>query len=239
MTAEAPAVVPAVVEMIAVTKIYAGIRPVAALRRCDLRIERGDYVAVMGPSGSGKSTLLNLLGLLDEPTTGDYRLDGVSTRGLSEAERCGLRAWRIGFVFQAFHLVSYRSAVENVATGLLYQRCSRRERRRRSIEVLERVGLGSRMWATPTELSGGERQRVAIARALVRRPALVLCDEPTGNLDTTTGGHVLDLIDELSGEGLTVVVITHDHDVARRAGQVVEIRDGAVAPVAATAEAHP
>lgn len=217
-----------VVDMIGVSKTYSSTRPVAALEGCDLRINGGEYVAVMGPSGSGKSTLLNLLGLLDEPTAGEYRLDGEATAGLSETERCWLRAWRIGFVFQSFHLVAYRSAVENVETGLLYQKVGRRERRRRSIEVLERVGLTSRMWATPGELSGGERQRVAIARALVRRPALVLCDEPTGNLDTATGEQVLGLIDELSADGLTVIVITHDPSVARRAGRTVEIRDGQV-----------
>jgi putative ABC transport system ATP-binding protein len=217
-----------VVEMTDVAKTYEGARPVTALRDCNMRIETADYVAVMGPSGSGKSTLLNLLGLLDEPTSGEYLLDGQPTTQLSEARRCDVRAYQIGFVFQAFHLVSYRSAVENVETGLLYQRLRHRERRERAIEVLERVGLGSRMWATPTELSGGERQRVAIARALVRLPALVLCDEPTGNLDTRSGGHVLDLLDELSADGLTIVVITHDAAVASRAERVVEIRDGLV-----------
>ena len=182
----------------------------------------------MGPSGSGKSTLLNVLGLLDEPSTGEYRLDGQPTAGLSERARSGLRAYLIGFVFQAFHLVGYRTAVENVETGLLYQRVKRKERQRRAIEVLDQVGLADRMWATPTQMSGGERQRVALARALVRRPALVLCDEPTGNLDTATGIQVLKLIDELHREGLTVVVITHDPEVGQRAQRIVEIRDGIV-----------
>jgi putative ABC transport system ATP-binding protein len=218
----------AVVEMRGITKTYAAHPPVLALRECDLRIERGEYVAIMGPSGSGKSTLLNVLGLLDEPSTGEYRLDGEPTAGLSERSRSGLRAYLIGFVFQAFHLVGYRTAVENVEAGLLYQRVGRRERQRRAVEVLGQVGLTERMWATPTQMSGGERQRVAIARALVRRPALVLCDEPTGNLDTATGAQVLELIDDLHGEGLTVVVITHDHEVAERAQRVVEIRDGVV-----------
>jgi putative ABC transport system ATP-binding protein len=211
-----------------ITKTYRAVPPVPALRECDLRIDEGEYVAVMGPSGSGKSTLLNVLGLLDEPTTGEYRLDGEATSGISERERSGLRAYRIGFVFQAFHLVGYRTAVENVETGLLYQRVRRKERRRRAIEVLEQVGLADRMWATPTQMSGGERQRVALARALVRRPALVLCDEPTGNLDTATGHQVLALIDELHREGLTVVVITHDREVGGRAERIVEIRDGVV-----------
>lgn len=217
-----------VVEMTGVTKTYQAVPPVEALRDCELRIARGEYLAIMGPSGSGKSTLLNMLGLLDEPSTGEYRLDGRPTAGLSEGARCGLRAFRIGFVFQAFHLVSYRTAVENVETGLLYQHVHRKERERRAMEVLDRVGLSARIWATPAQMSGGERQRVALARALVRRPALVLCDEPTGNLDSATGGQVLALIDELHREGLTVIVITHDQGVGARSQRVVEIRDGVV-----------
>jgi putative ABC transport system ATP-binding protein len=217
-----------VVEMRGISKTYRANPPVLALRECDLRIGRGDYVAIMGPSGSGKSTLLNVLGLLDEPSTGEYRLDGEQTSGLSERARSGLRAYLIGFVFQAFHLVGYRTAVENVETGLLYQKVGRKERQRRAIEVLGQVGLTERMWATPSQMSGGERQRVALARALVRRPALVLCDEPTGNLDTATGAQVLELVDELHREGLTVVVITHDHEVAGRAQRIIEIRDGVV-----------
>lgn len=217
-----------VVELTAVTKTYPSEPPVAALKDCELRIDAGEYVAIMGPSGSGKSTLLNVLGLLDEPSTGEYRLDGLPTAGLSERERSGVRAYRIGFVFQAFHLVGYRSAVENVEIGLLYQRVGRRDRRRRAIEVLDQVGLADRMWATPSQMSGGERQRVALARALVRRPALVLCDEPTGNLDTATGEQVLELVDDLHRDGLTVVVITHDREVGDRAQRIVEIRDGIV-----------
>lgn len=217
-----------VVEMSGLTKTYEGVRPIDALVACDLRIERGEYLAIMGPSGSGKSTLLNILGLLDEPTTGEYLLGGRPTAALSEPQRCDLRAHEIGFVFQSFHLVGYRSAVENVETGLLYQRVRRKERRQRAVDVLEHVGLTERMWATPGEMSGGERQRVAVARALVRRPALVLCDEPTGNLDTHSGGQVLDLLDELSADGLTIVVITHDPTVAARTGRQVEISDGHV-----------
>lgn len=223
-----PEAAPPVVEMRGITKTYEGARPVTALRDCDLRIDRGEYVAIMGPSGSGKSTLLNLLGLLDEPTVGEYLLDGRPTALFSEGRRCDVRAHEIGFVFQSFHLVAYRTAVENVETGLLHQRVRRRERRARAVEVLERVGLAERMWATPPEMSGGERQRVAVARALVRQPALVLCDEPTGNLDTRSGGQVLDLLDELSTAGLTIVVITHDPVVAARARRLVEIRDGRV-----------
>jgi len=214
--------------MSGLAKTYEGARPIDALVGCDLRIERGEYLAIMGPSGSGKSTLLNILGLLDVPTTGEYLLDGAPTAALSEPQRCDLRAHEIGFVFQSFHLVGYRSAVENVETGLLYQRVRRNERRQRAIDVLEHVGLAERMWATPGEMSGGERQRVAVARALVRRPALVLCDEPTGNLDTHTGGQVLDLLDELIADGLTIVVITHDPTVAARTSRLVEISDGHV-----------
>lgn len=218
--------VPPAVELVAVTKTYPGVLPVEALIDVDLRIDSGDYVAVMGPSGSGKSTLLNVLGLLDEPTGGEYRLAGLPTASLSERQRCGLRAHEIGFVFQSFHLVGYRTAVENVETGLLYQGWSRRRRREAAIEVIERVGLGERMWAIPPELSGGERQRVAIARALVRHPTLILCDEPTGNLDTATGERILDLLDELHADGMTIVVITHDADVANRARRHLELHDG-------------
>lgn len=217
-----------VVAMHGITKTYDGVRPVTALSDCNLRIDRGEYVSIMGPSGSGKSTLLNILGLLDEPTTGEYLLDGQPTAALAERQRCDARAHDIGFVFQSFHLVSYRSAVENIETGLLYQRVRPRERRQQAIEVLERVGLADRMWATPPEMSGGERQRVAVARALVRRPALVLCDEPTGNLDSRSGEQVLDLLDELSSEGLTIVVITHDTDVGQRTPRRIEISDGRV-----------
>ncbi|MDQ3402155.1 MAG: ABC transporter ATP-binding protein [Actinomycetota bacterium] len=209
-----------------VRRTYGDGRLVEALKPCDLRIDTGEHVAVMGPSGSGKSTLLNILGLLDVPSAGEYLLDGQSTADLGEAERSGLRACRIGFVFQSFHLVAYRSAVENVETGLLYQRVKRRERRERSIETLERVGLADRMWATPTELSGGERQRVAIARALVRRPGLLLCDEPTGNLDSATGKQVLGLLDELHDEGQTIVMITHDPSVAAHSDRIVTLHDG-------------
>jgi putative ABC transport system ATP-binding protein len=216
----------AVVDLDGVAKTYPGVRPVEALRPCTLRIAGGEYVAVVGPSGSGKSTLMNLLGLIDTPTAGTYRFRGIDVSTMKEAQRCGLRAHHIGFVFQSFHLVGYRTAVENVESGLLYQRVSPKVRRQRAEAVLERVGLTSRMWATPPELSGGERQRVAIARALVRQPALVLCDEPTGNLDSETGTQVLELLAGLHRDGVTIVVITHDPIVASRAQRVIEIRDG-------------
>jgi putative ABC transport system ATP-binding protein len=209
---------------------YPGPPPVPALRPSDLTIWPGELVALTGPSGSGKSTLLNLLGLLDRPTTGVYRLDGVDVTGLSEAQRAGIRAQRIGFVFQAFHLLAHRSAVDNVALGLLYRGARRQQRVAVAVEALERVGLSHRRHALPTTLSGGERQRVAIARALVGRPRLLLCDEPTGNLDSTTAAGVLDLIGDLHRDGMTVLLITHDPAVAARAGRSIRIRDGQVNP---------
>ncbi|MFI0367620.1 ABC transporter ATP-binding protein [Actinomadura sp. 1N219] len=206
-----------------------------ALHEADLVIERGELVAIVGPSGSGKSTLLNLLGLLDRPSSGAYRLDGVDVAPLSEAERTALRGQRIGFAFQAFHLLPYRSAVENVMLAQLYapgRRSGRRSkgqragRREAAQAALRRVGLGHRMDALPSRLSGGERQRVAIARALVNEPSLLLCDEPTGNLDSETSATVLELLEALHRSGQTVVVITHDAEVARRAERIVTIRDG-------------
>jgi putative ABC transport system ATP-binding protein len=220
-----PAAVP-VVELSDVTKTYTSALPVTALREVNLTVQRGDYVAIMGPSGSGKSTLLNILGLLDEPTSGEYRLNGQPTSTLNERDRCAIRAHDLGFVFQSFHLVNYRTAAENVETGLLYQHVPARQRRQRAHEVLTQVGLEPRMHATPNEMSGGERQRVAIARALIRRPALVLCDEPTGNLDTTSGNQILDLLDRLVDDGLTVIIITHDPTVAARTHHQATITDG-------------
>lgn len=218
------------VAMSGVSKTYSGSPTVTALHPSDLTVGRGDYVAIMGPSGSGKSTLLNLLGLIDEPSSGEYLLDGQPTASLSERARSNLRAYHIGFVFQSFHLVSYRTAVENVAAGLLYQHVRAAERTRRAVDELDRVGLSHRLRATPNEMSGGECQRVALARALVRRPSLVLCDEPTGNLDTATGAQVMDLIDALHAAGQTIVVITHDAAVGRRAERRIEIRDGVIVP---------
>jgi putative ABC transport system ATP-binding protein len=209
-----------------IERTYPGPPPVAALRRTDLSVERGEYVAVVGPSGSGKSTLLNLLGLLDRPTAGRYELDGVDTARLSEAERAAVRAQKIGFVFQAFHLLPYRSAEENVMLAQLYVPDAGPGRRASARRVLGLVGLSHRMEGVPTTLSGGERQRVAIARALVNRPSLLLCDEPTGNLDSNTADRILDLLDELHRSGQTLVVITHDGNVARRAQRTVTIRDG-------------
>ncbi|WP_411071653.1 ABC transporter ATP-binding protein [Streptomyces sp. cmx-4-25] len=217
---------PPVIEFRQVGLTYPGPPPVPALVPCDLRIGRGEFVTVVGPSGSGKSTFLNIAGLLDAPTTGTYLLDGIDTGTLRDGDRTALRGRRIGFVFQSFHLLPHRSALENVTLAMVYNGFRRRERAGLAHEALDRVGLGHRVHALPTRLSGGERQRVAIARALVARPSLLLCDEPTGNLDSANAETVLALLDELHRDGMTVLVITHDPDVARRGGRTVAIRDG-------------
>ncbi|HUN38199.1 MAG TPA: ABC transporter ATP-binding protein [Trebonia sp.] len=217
---------PPVIELRGLARTYPGPPPVAALRPTDLVIAAGEYVAVTGPSGSGKSTLLHLLGLLDWPTAGCYLLDGADTSRMRDAERCALRGSRIGFVFQSFHLLPYRTAVENVQLAQLYNQTSRSGRARAAIEALRSVGLGHRLDALPTRLSGGESQRVAIARALVNRPSLLLCDEPTGNLDSANAATIMSLLGELNQAGFTVVVITHDRGVAARAGRTVSIMDG-------------
>lgn len=206
-----------VIEFRGIGLTYPGPPPVAALRACDLTVGRGEFVAVVGPSGSGKSTFLNIVGLLDAPTGGTYLLDGIDTGALRDADRTALRGLRIGFVFQSFHLLPQRSALENVTLALVYDGTPRRERRARARHALEQVGLGHRIDALPTRLSGGERQRVAIARALVTRPSLLLCDEPTGNLDTANADSVLALLERLHADGMTVLVITHDPLVAARA----------------------
>ncbi|MEV6844239.1 ABC transporter ATP-binding protein [Actinoplanes sp. NPDC051411] len=211
-----------------IARTYPGSPPVAALRPVDLKIESGRYVTVVGPSGSGKSTFLNILGLLDRPTRGVYELDGIDVSSLPEKERTALRGNRIGFVFQAFNLLSHRSAVENVALALLYSGRPRTERIAAARAALDTVGLAHRAESLPRTMSGGEQQRVAIARALVHRPSLLLCDEPTGNLDSTTAGEVLGLLERLHMDRMTVVVITHDMDVARRGELTLSIRDGIV-----------
>jgi putative ABC transport system ATP-binding protein len=219
-----------VIELTAVARAFPGTPPVNALHPTDLTVYQGDYLAVTGPSGSGKSTLLNILGLLDRPTSGIYRFCGTNLQDLDEAERTAVRGRRIGFVFQAFHLVPHRTTVENVALAQLYVTSKRRERRPTAEAVLRRVGLGHRLDALPTTLSGGESQRVAVARALVNSPDLLLCDEPTGNLDSATARTVLDLIDDLHADNVTVIVITHDATVAARATRRVAILDGQIQP---------
>jgi putative ABC transport system ATP-binding protein len=217
-----------VIELRGLARTYPGPPPVPALRPADLMIAKGDYVAVTGPSGSGKSTLLHLLGLLDSPTAGSYLLDGLDTSALNDRDRSALRGSRIGFVFQSFHLLPYRTAAENVLLAQLYNQTPRAGRFRAATGALEAVGLGHRLDALPTTLSGGECQRVAIARALVNRPSLLLCDEPTGNLDSRNASALMELLDRLNGAGFTVVVITHDETVAAHAGRTIAISDGAL-----------
>ena len=220
-----------VIELRGLARTYPGPPPVPALRPADLTIDEGGYVAVTGPSGSGKSTLLHLLGLLDSPTQGSYLLDGLDTSALGDRDRSALRGSRIGFVFQAFHLLPYRTALENVLLAQLYNQTPRGGRVRAAVDALEAVRLGHRLDALPTTLSGGECQRVAIARALVNRPSLLLCDEPTGNLDSRNAAALMDLLDQLNAAGFTIVVITHDASVAAHAARTIAISDGVLSEV--------
>lgn len=218
----------AVLELRQVSKSYAGSPPIEVLKEIDLTIKEGELVAIVGPSGSGKSTLLNMMGALDRPTTGEVLIDDTVINELGDRALSGVRGRRLGFVFQQFHLLAGLSATENVATGLLYHGTSGRDRKRQAREALERVGLGHRLDQRPGKLSGGERQRVAIARALLGDPAIVLADEPTGNLDSQTTEEIVQLFLDLNKQGSTIVMITHDHDLAQSMPQVVEILDGEI-----------
>ncbi len=215
------------IELHDVSRIYdLGHVQVAALQGVDLEVQAGEFLAIVGPSGSGKSTMMNILGCLDRPTGGTYILNGTPIAELNDDGLAGLRSRTIGFVFQSYNLLPRTSALENVATPLLYQGVSRKDRLARAKVALERLGLGDRMDHVPTELSGGQQQRVAIARALVTEPALLLADEPTGNLDSTSGAEVMALLAQLNAAGRTIVMITHDSDVASRASRQVHVRDG-------------
>jgi putative ABC transport system ATP-binding protein len=217
------------IEMRELTRTYQlGPQDIFALRGVDLVIENGEYVAIMGPSGSGKSTLMNIIGCLDRPSAGQYILDGVPVESMNDDELAAVRNKKIGFVFQTFNLLSRTTALQNVELPLVYAKINRAERRTMAEEALTAVGLGDRMNHQPNELSGGQRQRVAIARALVNRPSLLLADEPTGNLDSQTGREILDLFRELSSRGNSIIMVTHEDDVAQEAQRVIHIRDGRI-----------
>ncbi len=227
------------VEFRGVTKIYgSGDATVAALGGVDLMIDRGEFVAIMGPSGSGKSTAMNILGCLDSPTSGTYRFEGVDVSGLDRDQHALLRRHFIGFIFQGFNLLARTSALENVELPLLYGRVAAAERRRRALEALAKVGLADRARHAPNELSGGQQQRVAIARAIVTRPAIILADEPTGNLDTAMSQEIMRLLSGLNrDEGITIVMVTHEPDMAAFADRMIRFVDGRIAYDGATAKA--
>jgi len=221
---------PGVIEARNLSKVYGrGEGRVEALAGVSLSVRSGEWVSLVGPSGSGKSTLMNLLGLLDRPTEGSYALDGREVSGLRGGELSRARRDMVGFVFQSYNLLPRETALANVELPMVYANVGRGERRRRAREALDRVGLSGRVTHRPTELSGGQMQRVAIARALVNRPSLLLADEPTGNLDSASGRAILELFGELHVSGVTIVVVTHDPEVAERGGQILEIRDGRLA----------
>jgi putative ABC transport system ATP-binding protein len=218
------------IEMADLVRVYEmGAEKVYALRGVNMTVDHGEYVAVMGPSGSGKSTLMNIVGCLDTPSSGKYLLDGIPVETMNEDDLAAIRNKKIGFVFQTFNLLARTTALHNVELPLIYARMSRQARRERAERALFEVGLQDRMHHQPNELSGGQRQRVAIARALVNDPSLLLADEPTGNLDSKTGREILDLFRDLSSRGNSIIMVTHEEDVASEAQRVIHIRDGVIA----------
>jgi ABC-type lipoprotein export system ATPase subunit len=220
-----------VLELRAVRRVFGVEPPVVALRDVDLTVLRGEWLSILGPSGSGKSTLLNVIGLLDRQDAGTYLLDGTDVSELDDLARAAVRGKRIGFVFQAFHLLPHRSVIDNVMLAEMYTGQPRKGRRERARAALDRVGLVDRADFLPTRLSGGQRQRAAVARAMIGERSLLLCDEPTGNLDTENAASILDLFGELSADGITLVIISHDPNVAARAGRQVRIIDGVLSDV--------
>ena len=219
----------ALMELVGIHKIYPmGAEEVRALDGVDLTVERGEYVAIMGPSGSGKSTLMNLIGCLDTPTSGAYILNRIAVQDLVDAELATIRNREIGFVFQTFNLLARTTALQNVELPLIYSGRRRKERREAAIHALDRVGLAERMHHRPSELSGGQRQRVAIARALVNEPSILMADEPTGNLDSSTSEEIMELFDDLHGAGNTVLLVTHEPDIAEHALRKIVLRDGKI-----------
>jgi macrolide transport system ATP-binding/permease protein len=220
-----------VFELQKVCRQYGSEPAVHALVDVDLSLDRGDWLCITGPSGAGKSTLLNIIGCLDHPTSGSYFMDGIDAAKLTDKQRAGLRSQRIGFVFQAFHLLPYRTVLENVMLAEVYRKQSNSGRRARALAAIERVGLSHRADFLPMKLSGGEKQRVAIARALIGSPSLLLCDEPTGNLDSKSSAALLDLFEKLNQDGLTLVTVTHDENVASRAARRVHVVDGSLTNV--------
>lgn len=217
------------IHMKAIKKIYStGKVDVEALRGIDLKVEKNEFISVMGPSGSGKSTLMNIMGCLDTPTSGEYYLEQEEVQTLNPNQLAEIRNQKVGFVFQNFNLLPYATAFENVEVPLIFKGVSLRKRRKRSEELLERVGLKDRMDHKPTELSGGEMQRVSIARALANEPSIILADEPTGNLDSISGKEIVDLFEDLWKQGHTIIVITHDQEISKRTKRIIKLRDGMV-----------